>query len=150
MASLAIIGEYLCKLRVYSSNMSHSPKHAMDVASEGLALMKYAGKNLPLSPKARRMNRCSVAKYEIRYGVAMLKSGDFFLGLKKILSALVANPDVCVDHSIVSFTVSGCLNKMIKNKIDNRSLVQPYRPWADFLLLFPCLHIFFSILPRSI
>jgi hypothetical protein len=91
---LAVIGEYLCKLRIYSGNMSNSSKHAMDVASEGLALMKYAGKNLPLNKRSRRMNRCSVAKYEIRYGLAILKSGDIVLGLKKILSAVLFNPDV--------------------------------------------------------
>jgi hypothetical protein len=40
------------------------------------------------------MNRCSVAKYEIRWGLAMLKGGDFFSGLRKILTALFHNPDV--------------------------------------------------------
>jgi glycosyltransferase involved in cell wall biosynthesis len=91
---LAVIGEYLCKLRVFSGNMSHSIKYALAVASEGLALMKYAGEKLPLNKKARRMNRCAVAKYEIRWGLAMLKSGDAFSGFKKILSTLVFNPDV--------------------------------------------------------
>ncbi len=91
---LAVIGKYLCKLRVYSGNMSHSSKHAMDVAVEGLRLTKYAGEKLPLSKKARRMNRSAVAKYEIRCGLAMFRSGKAFLGLTKILSALAANPDV--------------------------------------------------------
>jgi glycosyltransferase involved in cell wall biosynthesis len=91
---IAVIGEYLCKLRIFSGNMSKNPKHAMDVASECMRLMEYAGQKLPLSKKARRMNRCAVAKYEIRWGLAILKSGDVFSGSKKILSALAANPDV--------------------------------------------------------
>jgi len=91
---IAVIGEYLCKLRVFSGNMSHSSKHAKDVAREGVALMKYSGERLLLNKKSRRMNRCSVAKYEIRWGLAMFKSGEFFSGLKKILAALVSNPDI--------------------------------------------------------
>ena len=91
---LAVVGEYLCKLRTYPGNMSQSSKHAMDVASEGLALMKYAGKVLPLGNKARRMNRCSIAKYEIRCGLAMLKNKNVFSGLKRIVAALIFNPDV--------------------------------------------------------
>jgi glycosyltransferase involved in cell wall biosynthesis len=91
---IAVIGEYLCKLRIYSGNMSRSPKHAIDVASEGLRLMEYAGKKLALSKKAQRMNRCSVAKYNIRWGLALLKNGDMLLGAKKISSALFFNPDV--------------------------------------------------------
>jgi len=91
---IAVIGEYLCKLRVFPGNMSRSPKHAVDVAFESLALMEYAGKKLPLSKKARRMNRCAVAKYKIRWGLSLLKNGDVFSGLRKILSALWFNPDV--------------------------------------------------------
>ncbi len=91
---LAVMGEYLCKLRIFSGNMSHSSRHAIDVAAESMALMKYAGEKLPLSKKARRMNRCAIAKYEIRRGLAMLRGGDVFLGFKKVFSALAANPDV--------------------------------------------------------
>jgi len=91
---LAVIGEHLCKLRIYAHNLSNSSKNAMNVASEGLRLMKYAGEKLPLSSKARRMNRSSIAKYEIRCGLAMLKNREALSGFKRILSALVSNPDV--------------------------------------------------------
>ncbi len=91
---IAVIGEYLCQLRVFSGTMSSSSKHAMDVAREGVALMTYAGQKLPLSRKGRRMNRCSVAKYQIRWGLAMIKNGDVFPGLKKVASALLFNPDI--------------------------------------------------------
>jgi glycosyltransferase involved in cell wall biosynthesis len=91
---IAIVAEYLCKNRVSSGNMSNLGMHAMDVAGEGKRLMKIAGEKLPLSKKARRMNRCAIAKYEIRCGLANLRGGDIFSGLKRILSALVSNPDV--------------------------------------------------------
>lgn len=91
---LAVIGEHLCKFRILSGGMTRANQYRMDLAREGLLLYRQAGEILPLSSKARRMNRCALAKYEIRYGLAILKSGNIFLGFRKIACALWHAPEV--------------------------------------------------------
>lgn len=78
---LAIIGEYLCKIRFSSGSMTNSPQHAIDVACEGLRLLKYARENLSLGKRAFFMNRCSASRFEFRYGRALFSRGRIFLGL---------------------------------------------------------------------
>ena len=97
---LAMIPEYLCKLRVYSSNMSHSIKYRTDVIHEGLLLIKYAGEKLDLSPKGRQMNRCSIAKYEIRWALVTCCSGDVCSGFKMILRALWQEPSILWNNNL--------------------------------------------------
>ena len=91
---LAIIDEFLCKLRISSGRMSSSPEYQMAVAQEGLLLLKYAFEKLPLSDKARRMNRCAVSKYEIRCGVALIRRGQFVSGIIKIIRAFIKEPRI--------------------------------------------------------
>ena len=87
---LAVIGEHLCKLRIFSANMSNSSQHAGVSASEGLRLLKYAGETLSLSKKTRCMNRCSIAKFECRYGRANFFHGRIFLGLRMMIWGILS------------------------------------------------------------
>lgn len=91
---LSVIPEYLCKLRVFSGNMSSSFQHGIDVVQEGLELVRYAGEKLPLSKQGRRMNRRSIAKYEIRKGIVLIRSGHRIKGLSVILSAFGRHPEI--------------------------------------------------------
>ncbi|MBF0595049.1 MAG: glycosyltransferase [Candidatus Omnitrophica bacterium] len=96
---LGMIGEHLCKVRIFPGTMSCSSRYQMEVVREGLLLMRHAGRILPLSKKAQCRNRCSVAKYEIRCGLALYRRGDRLLGLKMILLAFVHAPSLVWNNS---------------------------------------------------
>jgi len=91
---LGMIPEYLCRLRVFSRNMSNSFAHGKDVVREGLRLITYAGQHLTLDQKAMQMNRRSIAKYEIRSGIVELRSRAYGRGIRRIVVALLRNPDI--------------------------------------------------------
>lgn len=98
---IAIINEYLCKLRVLRGSMTTSSRYRVDVPKDALALYKYALKTLPLSARARRLNRRAIAKSEIKYGVALLRE-DFGAGLKIILAGIRRDPSALVINAKVS------------------------------------------------
>ena len=88
---LAIINEYLCKLRVLRESMTTSSRYRIDVPKDGIELFKYALETLPLSTRARRLNRRAIAKNEIKYGMAIFGS-NIFSGLKMIMRGLARDP----------------------------------------------------------
>jgi len=94
LGKIAVIGEQLCRVRIFPGNMTNAPAHRVALAQEGIALLRQAAQVLPLSSRARRMNRCAIAKYEIRYGIAILRRGEIWGGLRKILAALWHDPEV--------------------------------------------------------
>jgi len=88
---LAIINEYLCKLRILKGSMTASRVYRMDVSKDTIELRRYALEKLTLSPKARRYNRRSIAKNEIKYGMAIFGS-NIFSGLKIIIRGFRRDP----------------------------------------------------------
>lgn len=89
---IAMIGDYLCQLRVLSASMTRSAKNQILVASEAILLFKRAAETLQLSNNARRLNRRSIAIAEIKLGIATLKSGLILAGLQRIVQGLAAAP----------------------------------------------------------
>lgn len=89
---LAIINDYLCKLRAVKESMTRSSRHSRIVASDQLALYKYAANNLPLSNRARRLNRRSVAISEIKCGLATLRDKNLLSGVKIIMCGIARDP----------------------------------------------------------
>lgn len=98
---LAVIGEHLCKVRIFNGTMSSSSRYRMEVAREGLLLMRHAGRVLPLSKSAQNRNRCSVAKYEIRCGLALYRRGEIFSGLKMMVGAFWHAPSLVWNNSFL-------------------------------------------------
>jgi len=89
---IAMIGEYLCQLRVLADSMTRSQKNKILVASEALVLFRRAAKLLQMSEKGRRLNRRSLAVAEIKLGIAHLGSNSVLTGAKMVLHGLSTSP----------------------------------------------------------
>lgn len=89
---IAMIGDYLCQLRVLTASMTRSSKNQMLVATEAILLFKRSAETLQLSAKARRLNRRSIAIAEIKLGIATLKSDSILAGLQMIVHGFLAAP----------------------------------------------------------
>jgi len=92
LGKLAIIDDYLCKLRAVKGGMTRSSRHRMIVSSDLLALSQYAAKTLPLSTRSRRLNRRAIAISEIKYGLAQMSDKHRLSGLKMIICGVVRDP----------------------------------------------------------
>ena len=75
-------------------------QYRIEVAREGLRLMQYAGQVLRLSSKGLYLNRCAIAKYKVRYGIALVKHSDINSGFKMILNGFCSEPSIIWNHSV--------------------------------------------------
>ncbi len=91
-AKVAIIDDYLCRLRVLATSMTRSKKNQILVASEALVLFQRAVNLLRLSTKARRLNRRALAIAEIKLGIATLRNNSVLAGAKMVLRGLISAP----------------------------------------------------------
>ena len=89
---LAVIDDFLCQWRSSAKSMTSSSQNRLLIAYEQLKLQRYALQSLPLSVRARRLNRLATARAEVRYGWAMLRNWTVFPGLGIILKGLVRSP----------------------------------------------------------
>ena len=89
---LAVINDFLCQWRVSKTGMTRSRRYRLLIPYEQLALYRYAVQSLPLSARARRLNRLVTAKAEVKYGLAMLRDKSVLSGLGNILRGLVRYP----------------------------------------------------------
>ena len=89
---LAIIDDFLCKWRTSTTSETRSSRNRLLIAYEQLALWRYAVQSLPLSARARHLNRLVTARAEVRYGLAMLRNKTVFSGFGNILRGLVRCP----------------------------------------------------------
>ena len=89
---LSIIDDYLCQWRTLATSETRSIGNRLLIAYEQVGLWRYAAKCLPLSARARRLNRLVTARSEVMYGVAMLKNKTVLSGLGNILKGLVRCP----------------------------------------------------------
>lgn len=100
-AGIAIIGEFLCQLRVLNTSMTHSNKYRVIVAREVLSLFTRAAELLKLSNQGRRLNRRVRAIYEIKLGIATLTMGSFVVGLRIFLSGLRNDPSAVWRNGLI-------------------------------------------------
>ena len=89
---LAIIDDFLCQWRTSTTSETRSSRNRLLIAYEQLALWRYAVQSLPLSARARHLNRLVTARAEVRYGLAMLRNKTVFSGFGNILRGLVRCP----------------------------------------------------------
>jgi glycosyltransferase involved in cell wall biosynthesis len=89
---IAMIDDYLCQLRVLAESMTRCQKNKILVANEAQILFQRAAKLLSLSPRARRLNRRSLAVAEIKLGIATLRSNSVLTGARMVLHGLVFTP----------------------------------------------------------
>jgi glycosyltransferase involved in cell wall biosynthesis len=87
--NIAVIDEYLCKLRMSAGSMTFCGKYRLSIAREDVFLARYAGKVLPLSDEGRLLNRRMIAKYEFRYGRALFYHGRIFAGIRMMVWGLL-------------------------------------------------------------
>ena len=91
---LAIIKEFLCQWRISPKGLTSSRENRMLNAYENLMSWQRALHSLPLSARARSLNRLVTARAEIRYGLALLMDKTVFSGLWYILKGLFRCPMV--------------------------------------------------------
>ncbi len=89
---LAIIDDFLCQWRTSPENATCSGRYRFMIPYEQLALWRYAVRVLPLSARARRLNRLAAARAEVMYGLAMLRDKTVFSGISNILRGLARCP----------------------------------------------------------
>jgi glycosyltransferase involved in cell wall biosynthesis len=89
---IAVIDEFLCQLRILPNSFTRSKKKQAVVAHDLLTSFRFAGNFLPLSKKARRLNRRALAMAKIKLGVATFGAGSILAGLQMILTGIVHDP----------------------------------------------------------
>ena len=89
---LAIIDDFLCQWRTSPESATRSGRYRLLIPYEQMALWRYAEQYLPLSTRARRLNRLSTARSEIMYGLAMLRDKTLLSGFGNVLRGLVRCP----------------------------------------------------------
>ncbi len=92
IGKIAMIGDYLCQLRVLAASMTRSKQNQILVAREAQLLFQRAANTLPLSAKARRLNRRALAIAEIKLGIATLRNDAILAGMKMVLRGFVSAP----------------------------------------------------------
>ena len=100
-AKIAMIGDYLCQLRVLTTSMTHSKKYQLIVANETFLLLRKAADLIRLSAKARRLNSRAIAIAEIRLGIVTLKTNSVLAGIIMILRGIVSTPSIFWCNGIV-------------------------------------------------
>jgi hypothetical protein len=90
--NVAMIAEYLCKQRVRSNGLTQAKQSRLDVASDCLALHRYARRHLALGLNGLRRNREEILIAEVKYGVALIRNRRPVAGCRVIGLALLRNP----------------------------------------------------------
>ena len=98
---LSIIDQVLCQWRTSPQSLTSSRRNRLIIAHEQVKLWQYAAQSLPLSGRARRLNRLSLAKAEVRYGLAMLSGKMILSALGNILRGLVRCPMLIWKNDLV-------------------------------------------------
>jgi len=91
-AKIAMMANYLCQVRMLAASMTRSRKYQILIANELSLLFKQAADTLQLSTRARRLNRRALAIAEIKLGIATLRDGSFWAGLKMALHGFFKAP----------------------------------------------------------
>ena len=97
----AMIGEYLCQLRVLTGSMTRSKKNQILVATEATLLFQRAARVLQLSARAQRLNRRALAVAEIKLGIATLRDNSIWAGMRMVLHGLTSSPSALWGNGLV-------------------------------------------------
>jgi len=89
---LGIIDNFLCQWRTSAKTMTRSSRNRLLIAYEQVAVWRYAAKSLPLSLRARRLNRLLTSRSEVRYGLAMLRDKAIVSGIVNVLRGFLRCP----------------------------------------------------------
>ncbi|MCG3110374.1 MAG: glycosyltransferase [Candidatus Manganitrophus sp. SB1] len=92
VSQVAMIDEYLCRLRETALSITRSPEYSVTVATERLLLLKQTARDLSLSKKALKQNRLRQAAAQLKLGAALLRRWHILDGLKHILLGIVKDP----------------------------------------------------------
>ena len=90
--NIAMIGDYLCQLRILTSSLTRSLSNQILVANETLELFRRAASMVPLSARGCRLNRRSIAIAEIKLGLVTLRNKSIFAGLKLMIHGVFFSP----------------------------------------------------------
>lgn len=103
---VSILGEYLCMYRITTSNMTRNPRMLLRLGQEELALLREAEEGLQLSAVTAKRNHHRQAVAQMKIGVALVKEAKVVDGLKRIIAAVIRNPQILIENGIVNRIVS--------------------------------------------
>ena len=101
---IAIIDEFLCQLRVLATSITRTRKNQAIIYRELLMIFKQVADLLPLSKKARRLNRRTQAIAEIKIGIATLGAGFVLEGVQTVFHGIANDPSALwINYPVSSF-----------------------------------------------
>lgn len=86
---IAVVDEFLCQIRIQSTNMTAASAYALIVATEKLQLLELAGKIISFSERGIRLNKGAKAFAEMRVGAVHINSGRFSEGVSIVAHSLI-------------------------------------------------------------
>lgn len=100
-ARIAMIDEFLCRLRVLTTSMTRSRDTQLLVARETLLLFQRAGMQISMDNNGIRLNRHTIARATIGLGIAKAKHDSLIDGLAMIIEAVATSPAVLWENGPV-------------------------------------------------
>lgn len=93
-SKIAMIDEFICQVRsvLTPTRLTASKKYQAIIARERLILFQRAVNMLPLSRKALRLNRRTIAIAELKLGGAVLSAGSVLAGVRLVFHGLARDP----------------------------------------------------------
>ena len=100
-SKIAMIDDFLCQLRFLTTSITRSRKNQAVIDGEWLINLQTAADCLPLSKKARRLNRHLRAIAEGKIGIAILATGSVLAGLQMVLRGITHDPTTLWTNGMV-------------------------------------------------
>jgi glycosyltransferase involved in cell wall biosynthesis len=97
---LGMLDEFLCSWRIVSNSMTRSPQYAIARGREALMNFERA-RRLPLSRRARQLNRRVRSVARVEMGVALLQSRSVIAGITCMLRGVVTQPSLLWKNGVV-------------------------------------------------
>ena len=102
VSRVAMIDEYLCKVRSVPTSMSMSSKYRITIASEELELLYRAVKDIPLSNESLKLNMNRQSVSQLKIGVALICDWHIICGLVCLFKGIIVDPSGIWRNGVVA------------------------------------------------
>lgn len=99
---IAMVGAFLCKMRIVPGSMTRSARYRAVIAREELILLEYAAAHLRLGRESLARNRHAIASARAKLGIAHLLAGDIARGIAGICRAPLDDATLLWDNPLLA------------------------------------------------